>query len=400
MTKHIVQYGFDISLENVNPWLCNDLKDNLLIPQTLPYGKMDISRGNTSENARPVTDPQLFISPPSTRTPPHIDGGGLVDSQHLCLAGHNEVVILRSLSGQDLNIALNIITPNADIVNDPHDTNINTSIFVWPTVDVFDRLCKAGFHPTRLIINPGEMLYIGKGCIHMFRKMSTKMLPTNDCHYDLRKQKLIELGDNKSKVDSTVCVSIAWDACYVFDKCGEKEVQHTLEYLAKVSESEIFQKIRKNKGMLVYPKTSTHMFCNLLINECNSPSISEFEQKSKLSILRTILPIVVKNLSKEITFFDQLLGKVKSVSPLTESANILGDTLPICDECNGEIFNVFVTNNNNKTSVCPDCEIKLNKRRSKWRVGFKYYDYDELKSTMNDMNKMMESIVKGKKDES
>jgi hypothetical protein len=42
--------------------------------------------------------PNLYATPPEAFTQCHQDGHGTVDSGHLCLAGYNEVVMIRRLS--------------------------------------------------------------------------------------------------------------------------------------------------------------------------------------------------------------------------------------------------------------------------------------------------------------
>jgi len=44
--------------------------------------------------------PNLYITPPASFTHFHQDGHGTVDSGHLCLAGFNEVVMLKAALGQ------------------------------------------------------------------------------------------------------------------------------------------------------------------------------------------------------------------------------------------------------------------------------------------------------------
>lgn len=53
--------------------------------------------------------PNMFFSPPGSFTHLHQDGFGTVDSGHLCLEGYNEVVMLRRLSLEQKEDALNIL---------------------------------------------------------------------------------------------------------------------------------------------------------------------------------------------------------------------------------------------------------------------------------------------------
>ena len=85
-------------------------------PQSLPKHDMDVSRANTNGTLETFLGPELFISPPSAFTPAHIDGGGIVDALHLCIQGHNKVVMSRPLTGEDLVQANEIIHRGSSMV--------------------------------------------------------------------------------------------------------------------------------------------------------------------------------------------------------------------------------------------------------------------------------------------
>jgi len=53
--------------------------------------------------------PNLYISPPASYTHFHQDGHGTVDSGHACLAGYNEVVMLRRMSEHRKKHALHLL---------------------------------------------------------------------------------------------------------------------------------------------------------------------------------------------------------------------------------------------------------------------------------------------------
>ena len=52
---------------------------------------------NINVNGRPSMGPNLYVTPPASFTAFHQDGHGTVDSGHVCLSGHNEVVMLRRM---------------------------------------------------------------------------------------------------------------------------------------------------------------------------------------------------------------------------------------------------------------------------------------------------------------
>lgn len=53
--------------------------------------------------------PNSYITPPESFTQVHQDGHGTVDSGHLCLAGYNEVVMLRRLTERHKKHALSLL---------------------------------------------------------------------------------------------------------------------------------------------------------------------------------------------------------------------------------------------------------------------------------------------------
>jgi hypothetical protein len=61
-----------------------------------------------------------------------------------------------------------------------------------------------------LILKPGELLHIPKGCYHAFRKAGSKdELDVNDCHYTLRSQLRDEIANEVN--EESLCISVAYD---------------------------------------------------------------------------------------------------------------------------------------------------------------------------------------------
>ena len=379
------KYAIDTPLETLNPYLYKNLPTYLRFPQTLPYNVMDLSRTNTSANARSDLGPQVFVGEASTYTRAHIDGGGLVDSVHLTVLGYNEVVIIDPLEEEDdVRNAFRIINKgdrDGDYTEDPHDLG---GTFVWPTHDTFEELCQAGYHPVRVVLKPGTMLHIMKGSMHIFRKMSNNLLDENDCFSEIRKNMLLELGNESNSLDSRVCLSIVWDACFLNELCGPTAVTETINYLQKTVKSDYFQGTCKKKGMLVFPKTSIFNLCNYLFEEVyvNETSKNKTNVDYTLKNLRAMIPIVSEMVSNEIEYFQNKNSiDLESTSDISDQ-NCDYETTNTCDECNGEIFNVYYLTNHKKNAkhVCPDCALMFKKSRSKRKfyLRFKFYDVDGL----------------------
>jgi hypothetical protein len=68
-----------------------------------------------------------------------------------------------------------------------------------------------------LILKPGELLHIPKGCYHAFRKAgSEEQLDQADCHYTLRSQLHAEIAAEVNQ--EKLCVSVAYD--WLFSGCS------------------------------------------------------------------------------------------------------------------------------------------------------------------------------------
>ena len=59
--------------------------------------------------SRPDMGPYLYATPPGSFTHFHQDGHGTVDSGHLCIHGHNEVIVLRRVPECHKRNALGIL---------------------------------------------------------------------------------------------------------------------------------------------------------------------------------------------------------------------------------------------------------------------------------------------------
>lgn len=143
-----------------------------------------------------------------------MDGHGTVDSLHLCLSGYNEVILLKRLEEQEALEAVRILTgtetderakgslAHQTLYGEPHQQE-RKEFHKWPTSEQIARCKEKQYAPIVLILCPGQLLHIGKGRLHAFRKLSSDRLPPGDCHEEAR-----------SKITGSVPamqVSLAWD---------------------------------------------------------------------------------------------------------------------------------------------------------------------------------------------
>ena len=97
----------------------------------------------------------------------------------------------------------------------PHDADDNNYLKSFPTKEQLQILKDdKGIEYECLILEPGELLFIDAGRVHIFRKMSYKPLPETDPFFE-RRGKYIE---NMSSADVDCFswnISVAWDFLYI-----------------------------------------------------------------------------------------------------------------------------------------------------------------------------------------
>ena len=119
----------------------------------------------------------------------HQDGSGFVDSVHIDVSGHNEVLICDPCDEEGFKKAMRIIWGKDSTEgvedSDPHERRNSTCH--WPTKEVIKELKDAGFAPKVFLLKPGQLLYIPAGAPHAFRKCDpTNEVPQDDAHHLLR----------------------------------------------------------------------------------------------------------------------------------------------------------------------------------------------------------------------
>ena len=65
-------------------------------------------------NGRPSMGPNFYVTPPASFTAFHQAGHGTVDSGHVCLSGHNEVIMLRRMPEENKLHAMSILSGGKD----------------------------------------------------------------------------------------------------------------------------------------------------------------------------------------------------------------------------------------------------------------------------------------------
>ncbi|KAL7579289.1 hypothetical protein ACA910_013969 [Epithemia clementina (nom. ined.)] len=201
-----VIYMIDFDLPRILPRHSDDFTENFKLSEILPGGKWCMMN-SLPKSARPFMGPNLYVTPGGAYTHFHQDGNGTVDSGHCCLAGYNEVVMLRRLPERHKAEASRLL-PNRGVYDAlyrfPHENGQKPD---WPTFDTIKAWKDMGYYPSVFILKPGQHVHINKGRLHAFRKLTTEKLPDMDCHSILRKNLIVEHNIH----NAPVCVSVAWD---------------------------------------------------------------------------------------------------------------------------------------------------------------------------------------------
>jgi len=212
-----VLYLIDFDLMKLLPALYENMTKSFRLPGLLPGG-IHCMMNLVPTSARPFMGPNLYMTPPGSFTHFHQDGHGTVDSGHQCLAGYNEVVMLRRMSNDRKHHSLEILNGNLGRDDErsydalyglPHG-DANGEKPPWPSSDAIEECRRMNYCPSVFILKPGQFVHINKGRIHAFRKMATASLPASDCHSHLRKALIKE----ENITGEVVCLSIAWDWMY------------------------------------------------------------------------------------------------------------------------------------------------------------------------------------------
>ena len=263
-----VHYLVDMSLRNCLPGFHDSMFSKWFpLPGIRPGGEYCMMH-HLAQDSRTDMGPNLFVGFPGAFTSLHLDGNGMVDSAHLCLQGYNEVFMLPRLYGNMLDAALKVLKATYSLDKSPHELD-DAKRLNWPTKEMVKGLETHSIVPTILILAPGELLHIGKGCLHCFRKLTLDVLPDTDVHESLRKT--LVKGLSNTRLD--FCVSIAWD--WMYTGCTEDSQQRELAH--------VMQKPRATKSTLALPET-----CLLRMAEVYSCS-SNHKYQGKCTLIKAPL---------------------------------------------------------------------------------------------------------------
>jgi hypothetical protein len=156
-------------------------------------------------------------------------------------------------------------------------------------------ICPLSYCAIVLILGPGELLHIGKGRFHAFRKLTAESLGVDDCHFDLRRDLHAKLQGKGVAVEELLNISLAWDWSYmgVTPEGINREIVSTLEFAFRN------RGLSKPKQSLAIPKMSLIANCDAAISYLDANStpfkitigtVDEAKKKSNLIMLKGLLP--------------------------------------------------------------------------------------------------------------
>jgi len=227
-------YMLDVDATKLLPRAWEDLQRNFKLPGILPGGAHCMMNA-VNANGRPFMGPNLYVTPPTSFTAFHQDGHGTVDSGHWCMAGYNEVVMLRRLTERHKCHAVKLLTGTTDsyatLYGLPHRDGNMAGQPDWPSINAINQCKEMGYCPSVFILKPGQVVHINKGRLHAFRKLAPKVLHETDCHFELRTAILRAKEEESLTIEEDICKSIAWDWMFkgVTSEGINREVSSILE---------------------------------------------------------------------------------------------------------------------------------------------------------------------------
>jgi hypothetical protein len=171
-------------------------------------------------------------------------------------------------------------------------------------------ICLFSYCAIVLILGPGELLHIGKGRFHAFRKLSAESLGVDDCHFDLRNELHVKLRDSGEIIEQLLNVSLAWDWSYagVTPEGINREMASTLEFALRN------RNLSQPKQSLAIPKMSLIATCNDAISYLEKADTTSFDitigkvdkakKKENYDMLKGLFPALAFVLRMEQEVYD------------------------------------------------------------------------------------------------
>jgi hypothetical protein len=209
-------YWKDIAMEEVTPTFYAKFLEHFRLSKYLPAGEGCLHKHLGGPRDRPLLGPLAFLGPSEAVTPIHEDGGGTVDSAHLNVEGHNQILIFPRMKADQCKVARTIMGLDQSMGWKNREN-------LWPTLDMLRRLLAQRIIPVSVVLSPGELLHINKGRLHCFMKAFAPPTPT---------PRPARAG-TACNPPETPALSIAWDWVNIGVEGTCDEVSYSLERSAE-----------------------------------------------------------------------------------------------------------------------------------------------------------------------
>lgn len=379
-------YLIDFDFKKMLPESYESFKNNFMLPEVLPGGEYCLMRSVTPE-AQPFMGPNLYLTPPGSYTHFHQDGHGTVDSGHLCLKGYNEVVMLRRMDEGRKQHALHLLTGddrrrkaiNFDgLYGLPHDDGAKPE---WPDYEAIRNCKNMNYYPCVFILEPGQLLHIGKGRLHAFRKMTCDPLEPSDCHCDIRK----EIIQQRNICHDPLCFSIAWD--WMFMGCTQEGMKNEVQVVLDCEKLAFQNSVRS----LATPDFCLVEMAKEELARLESLPVEERYTSKSFENLMGIGPFVLSTLRSQIKRIRDVrdirrsgvqIFDIPDAQKKDSSIDAYGNDY-FCKICQRELSNIYFHCEGCENllakdfNVCPDCY----DNRSKIDVHFQMHPHRPISAT-------------------
>lgn len=245
----------------------------------------------------------------------------------------------------------------------------------WPDNDAIRACERMNYYPCVFILEPGQLLHIGKGRLHAFRKMTCDNLEPSDCHYALRK----EIIQQRGILHDPLCFSIAWDWMFMghTQEGTQNEVQAVLD-----CEKLAFQNAVRS---LATPDICLIEMAKEELARLESiPEEDRYTSRSFQNLIG-IAPFVVSSLRTQLKIIQSIRGDRRSGVKIHDipdsqkkdsSIDAYGNDY-FCKICQRELSNIYFHCEGCENllakdfNVCPDCY----NDRSKIDISFQMHPH-------------------------
>ena len=192
------------------------------------------------------------------------------------------------------------------------------------------------YAPIRLVLKPGQLLFINKMRLHIFRKLSFyEQLDEKDCFHKLREQLIASTPLNER---DDRCVSLAWDTIFIGISSLGIARELTTSLRAQFNSSAKQREDDCSSQVIGKVMHFTLSLASKLFFKCQSGSTIE---ETDLNTIRGILPILY--IAKlELCNAEKYIKEEDILDDATKGRGELNDDRYECISCFAELYGYYV----------------------------------------------------------